>query len=117
MARLCHTPNTTLEKPQGLCGVMANAQIILSAKPGQLLLPQPSQETEITPVYRCSNTTGEHTVATGMMENFLSDALQSASAIDFKYLIMQILERQDSKKKKKSLRLKEPVIKSPRLKC
>lgn len=57
MARVCHTPNTTLEKPQDLCGVMANTKIILYAKPGELLLPQPSQETEIIPVYKCSNTT------------------------------------------------------------
>lgn len=57
MAWLCLTPNTTFKKPQRLCGGMANAQILLFAKPGLLLVPQPSWGTEIIPVYKCSNTT------------------------------------------------------------
>lgn len=33
------------------------------------------------------------------MENFLSDTLRSVSVLDYKYLILQILERGVSKKK------------------
>lgn len=49
-----------------------------------------------------------------MRENFLSDTLHSASAIDSKYLIMQILERQDSKKQTNKKHPKNPKPKQKR---
>lgn len=95
----CASHLTPLSKGHNAYVVLLLRPKLLSAKLGQLLAVQRLKETETVPLSKYSNTIGQHTVTRTAMENFLSDTLHSGSGLDYKCLILQILDRGVSKKK------------------